>query len=126
MRTVLQGHVTASACALRVGQVDSEHPALWPLAQAQLKAGQGWVSSCLHTPIDVPAQSQVFAGLLDDRPRADVEARLAEALETGQIVVKGMDVSAPSVQRAQQLLHTILLEFRRSGLLAAEMLRQAF
>ncbi len=84
MRTVLQRHVPASAVALRVGQVDGQHPKLWPLEQAQLAAGLGGVNSCLQTPIGIPAQTEVLVGLLDGPLRIEIDALLAVTLETVQ------------------------------------------
>jgi len=124
LRTVKAGHVTSSGEPLRVGRADDDRPALWSVARAQVRQGHPWVSNLLHAPIQISPAVRFVAGLLDGiNTRAQIESRLATAIQNGELVVDGIGVNAgPAVQRelAGKLLGSILQDFRRSALLSPQ------
>lgn len=121
LRTIKSGYLTASAYPLRVGRVVDENPTLWPLARAQLRRNQPWLSTLLHVPIQIAPALRSIAALLDGtNTQAQIEARLAAAIASREIVIDGVNESSgPEAQRehARRLLRSGLHGFHRNALL---------
>lgn len=122
LRLVRSGNVTASGLALRAGTLDDERPALWPVARIQLGQGQPWVSTQLHTPVQIsPGVAFVSKQLDGATPRAVIRDRMSEAIRRGDLVVDGVAAGASEEVRqacADQLLGSVLRDLRRNALLA--------
>ena len=122
LRTSLKGHVAISSHPLRIGSAESERPAIWSMARAQIRQNQSWVCTLLHTPIQLTPPVRFVAALLDGKnARAQIEERLAAAIAERIIVIEGVEApSGAPAQRelAHRLLESILRDFRRSALLS--------
>ena len=123
LRIVVSGQLIVSSHPVRVGSVDAERPALWPLARAQLRMGQTWVSNLLHLPIQLPPAARAVAGLFDGvQTDSQIVARLLAGVRSGQLVIDGLKPldaePAAQAQAAQRVLRSILSDFRRGALLS--------
>lgn len=107
------GQLAISTVPLRVGDSRSERPEVWPVARAEARTGQPWLTSLGHEAVPVPPLAAKLATVMDGNlDRRSLNARLMELRRAG-----AGDVAGTSEAKAGQNLQGILDTLASNALL---------
>jgi SAM-dependent methyltransferase len=121
-----RGQASAFTKALRVGRGETPQPLAWPVARLDAATPQPWISSQHHRAVrKIPALAVLLPMMDGSRSRADLQALLQAAIESGAIKAParkngaGANGSGQPALSASRELTVAIAYAARNGLLMA-------